>query len=208
MDKSLVAEDEWLRGQIKYLAECFSANIKRGRINEMVSKMEGMPKHHAQKIFRDFIDTGDKFPLIKDIIQRVSFYKNVEIQDLKRLEEDKTIKPKYENSLLSEMMIEARPMKVLYKKDPQKFNKIKAVFEEYFPNTLSQATDENSSIDVKDLRVNACFSMMNEFYTNPMKVLREEIEKHTPGVVRERFEKGLKICQKSKDFFLTTAKCA
>ena len=208
VDKSLIATPDWLTSQIKHLADCVGAVNKKGRILELINKMKGMKKHHAKAMFRGFIDTCDKFPSIKDFIEKIKAYENQDRDQFKKLEESRKAKPKYETSLTNEMMISARPMKLLMKKDRKKFNKIKAVFDEYFPNTLSQATDENSAIDNKDLRVNSCFSMLNNFYKDPIKVFEEEIEKHISGVLRDRYEKGLKICQSSKDFFIDIAKSA
>ncbi|PCJ17850.1 MAG: hypothetical protein COB02_12340 [Candidatus Cloacimonadota bacterium] len=208
MDKSQIATEDWIVGEVKYLADCFNTKNTQARSLEFVKQMKNLPKYQAKKIFREFIEVGEKFPLVKNIIERVNCYKSQSHDEFKKLEEKRKAKPKYETSLTNEMMISARPMKLMMKKDRKKFNKIKAVFDEYFPNTLTQATDENSAIDNKDLRVNSCFSMLDDFYKNPIQVFKEEIEKHTPGVLKDRYQKGLEICQSSKDFFTNIAKSA
>ncbi|MCO4782038.1 MAG: hypothetical protein KC646_06895 [Candidatus Cloacimonetes bacterium] len=205
VDKSLIAEPTWIKKEIQYLADCVDTAVKKGKVIEITKKMNGMPLHHAKKLFRNFIDTCDKFPSIKDFSERITFYENLDREDLKKLEQNKTSKPEYNVSVLDEVKIAARPMKLLLKKDPEKFHQIKEVYERYFPNVLAQANNKNSHVENRDLKVNACYGLMNEFYTNPKRVFQNEIDSRVPGVVQSRLIEGLKECQRSKGFFGNTA---
>ncbi|MCO4782718.1 MAG: hypothetical protein KC646_10380 [Candidatus Cloacimonetes bacterium] len=191
MDKSLVATPEYLEKQIKYLGDCFNVTNKKGRVLEIVRKMKGMPLHHAKQIFRKFIDGNDRFPLIKEFNEQINYFENLERETFKRLEQDKSIELVTSMSVHQSLKEAARPMKILLKRDPEKFNQLKDSFNEFFPNILSQSRNHNSAISDTDLRVNACFSMLNEFHLDPVKVFKEEIDKCVPGIRKDRLMSGL-----------------
>lgn len=192
MDKSLTAETEWLKKEIKYLADCVDTSVRKGKVIELVKRMNGMPLHHAKSIFKQFIDNCDKFPSIKDFNERIVYYQNLDLEDLKKYESTQNQKQEVQSSVFDDLTISARPMKLLLKNDPKKFNKIKEEHDKYFPNALAQASNVGSCLKSKDLRIDACFTMMNEFYTNPKKVLQEQLESCTPGVRRNKLLEGIK----------------
>ena len=89
MDKSLIAETEWLKKEIKYLADCVDTSVKKGKVIELVKRMNGMPLHHAKSIFNQFIDSCDKFPSIKDFNEKIVKFHNLDIDDLKKYESNR-----------------------------------------------------------------------------------------------------------------------
>lgn len=206
MDKSRVAEPDWLEKQIKHLGDCFNISNKKGRVIEIIKRMNGMPIHHAKAIFRNFIDTNDKFPNIKEFNEQVNIFKNRELEELKRFEASKVVEFRPSKSVAENLKERARPMKLLLKKDPKKFKEIKDEYDLYFPNILSQSKNKNSVISDNDLRVNACFNLMNEFYTDPEKVIKAELENCSPGIKQKRLLEGLKRCQSSQLLHVSIAK--